>query len=133
MENATTIKVEEMDCWSADDWAAFGVGIWELHGQIVADPAYISEAVDLLIGLRKVLPKLTLIMKKYACDLADALASLCCERINSLADDCRWDAQQLVQSHTASATPDDALPDDGDDLGIPHEWFDVLGNDDDVD
>lgn len=133
MENTNTIKVEEMDCWAADDWAAFGVGLWELRGQIVADPAYIAEAVDILVGLRKALPELNLAMKKYACDLADDIALLCCERINSLVGDCRWDARQASQSYTAPSAPDDTPPDGGDDLGLPREWFDVLGDDDDDD
>lgn len=133
METTNNIRVEDMNEWEADDWVAFGLSMWELRGNIMADPAYIDSGIDILVGLQKSLPGHTPIMRKYIADLADSIADLLCERIRALANDCRWDAQQMTQAHTAPATPDDTPPDDGDDLGVHREWFDVLGDDDDDD
>lgn len=131
-DGVNNIQVHDMNCWAVDDWAAFGVSLWNLQIQIKQDPAYISEAVDILVGLRIALPKLPPIMRKYATDVADMVAGLCCDCIKGLADDCRWDARQVAQSH-AMAAPDDNPPDDDppDDLGLPPEWFDDVDDDDD--
>ena len=60
MENNTNnIQIEEMDCWAVDDWAAFGISLWTLQRKIKEDPAYISESVDILVGLREVVPRLS--------------------------------------------------------------------------
>lgn len=116
------INLEEMNCWAVDDWAAFCVSLWSLQGQIKQDPAYISEAIDILTGIRKVLPQLSPDMRKYATDIADMVAGLCCDSIRGLADDCRWDARQAAQ---------DASSQDDDDCGVelPREWFDGLDDD----
>lgn len=131
METANNIRVEEMSEWEADDWAAFGVSLWELRGNIIADPAYIDAGIDILVGLKKSLSECAPIMRKYIADLADSVADLLCERIRSLADDCRWDARQVAQSSPAISASDNNPPDDGGDLSLPPEWFDVLGDDDD--
>ena len=133
MSDTNNIQVTDMDCWAVDDWAAFGVSLWRLQAQIKQDPAYISEAVDILMDLRVARPKLNLIMRKYAADVADMVAGLCCDCIRDLADDCHWDARQVSQSHTITA-PDDEPPDnDEDPLDLPREWFDGLDDDDDDD
>ena len=82
-----------------DDWAAFGISLWTLQRKIKEEPAYISEAVDILVGLRIALPKLSEVMRKYATDVADMVAGLCCDCIRGLADDCHWDARQVAQTH----------------------------------
>ena len=45
------MDMKDMDRWAADDWAAFGLSLWELHGNIVADPAYIDAGVDILVAM----------------------------------------------------------------------------------
>lgn len=132
-DGVNNIQVHDMNCWAMDDWAAFGVSLWHLQTQITKDPAYISEAVDILVGLRIALPKLNLVMRKYATDVADMVAGLCCDCIRGMADDCHWDARQVAQSH-AMAAPDDNPPDDDDDpLDLPPGWFDDGDDDDDDD
>lgn len=132
MENTNNIQITDMYCWAVDDWAAFGISLWTLQRQIKDDPAYISEAIDILDGLRKVLPRLNLVMRKYAADVADMVAGLCCDCIRGLADDCKWDGHRIAQMHAAPAAPDDPPDDDPpDDLGLPKEWFDGLDDDDD--
>ena len=132
MADTNNIQIEEMDCWAVDDWAAFGISLWTLQKSIKEEPAYISEAVDILVGLRVALPKLNLVMRKYAADVADMVAGLCCDCLRSMADDCHWDARQVAQSHPMAA-PDDEPPDDDDGpLDLPPEWF-VDGDDDDDD
>lgn len=132
--DVNNIQVHDMNCWAVDDWAAFGVSLWHLQSQIKKDPAYISEAIDILDGLRIALPKLPPIMRKYAADVADMVAGLCVDCIRGLADDCHWDARQVAQSHPMAA-PDDNPPDDDppDDLGLPPSWFDDGDDDDDDD
>lgn len=134
--NTNNIQITEMDCWAVDDWAAFGISLWQLQRQIKEDPAYISEAVDILDGLRKVLPRLGLVMRTYAADVADMIAGLCCDCIRDMADDCHWDARQVAQSHPMAPdddTPYADLPDEDppEDLGLPPEWFDGMDDDDD--
>lgn len=127
MENNTNnIQITEMDDWAVDDWAAFGISLWQLQRQIKEDPAYISEAVDILVGLREVVPRLSLIMRVYATEVADMVAGLCMDCIKSIADDCRWKAQNVTQVRPITMAPDDDPPED---LGLPPEWFD--GDDDD--
>lgn len=134
MSNDTNnIQIEEMNCWAVDDWAAFGISLWTLQRKIKEEPVYISEAVDILVGLRIALPKLSDVMRKYATDVADMVAGLSCECIRGLADDCRWDARQVAQSHPMAA-PDDEPPDNDDDpLDLPPGWFDDGDDDDDDD
>ena len=134
MADTNNIQIEEMDCWAVDDWAAFGISLWTLQKSIKEEPAYISEAVDILVGLRIALPKLSEVMRKYATDVADMVAGLCCDCIRGLADDCHWDARQVAQTHPIASPPDDDPPDDGppDDLGLPPEWFDDGDDDDDA-
>ena len=131
MENNTNnIQIEEMDCWAVDDWAAFGISLWTLQRKIKEDPAYISEAVDILVGLREVMPRLSLIMRVYATDVADMVAGLCCDCIKGITDDCKWQAQNVTQVRPITMAPDDDPPSDDDDpLDLPREWFD--GDDDD--
>ena len=126
---ATDMK--EMSRWAAEDWAAFGLSLWELHGNIMADPAYIDAGVDILVGLRTAIPHVNLELRKYCADTADVIADLCCERIRNLADDCRWDARQVIPQHSATSGSGDDSPDEGDSPDLPPEWFDVLGDDDD--
>ena len=120
-----------MSRWAAEDWAAFGLSLWELHGNIMADPAYIDAGVDILVGLRTAVPHVNLELRKYCADTADVIADLCCERIRNLADDCRWDARQVIPQHSATSGSGDDSPDEGDSPDLPPEWFDVLGDDDD--
>ena len=130
MENNTNnIQIEEMDCWAVDDWAAFGISLWTLQKSIKEDPAYISEAVDILVGLQKVVPRLSLVMRVYATDVADMVAGLCCDCIRGLVDDCRWKAQNVTQVRPITMAPDDDPPED---LDLPREWFDGLDDDDDA-
>lgn len=136
MENNTNnIQIEEMDCWAVDDWAAFGISLWSLQKNIKEDPAYISEAVDILVGLQKVMPRLSLVMRVYAIDVAKMVAGLSCDCIRGLADDCRWNAQNVTQVRPVTLSPDDNLnppeDDDEDPLDLPREWFDGLDDDDD--
>ena len=133
MADTNNIKMEEMDVWAVDDWAAFGISLWTLQRKIKEEPAYISEAVDILEGLRKVLPKLNLVMRKYAADVADMVAGLCCDCIREMAEDCKWTAQNVTQVRPVTLAPDDDPPEDDDppgDLGLPPEWFDCLDDDD---
>ena len=133
MADTNNIKMEEMDVWAVDDWAAFGISLWTLQRKIKDEPAYISEAVDILEGLRKVLPKLNLVMRKYAADVADMVAGLCCDCIREMAEDCKWTAQNVTQVRPVTLAPDDDPPEDDDppgDLGLPPEWFDCLDDDD---
>ena len=128
MENNTNnIQITEMDCWAVDDWAAFGISLWRLQRQIKEDPAYISEAVDILVGLREVVPRLSLVMRVYATDVADMVAGLCCDCIRGLVDDCKWKAQNVTQVRPVTLSPDDDPPED---LGLPPEWFDGIEDDD---
>ena len=134
MADTKNIKMEEMDVWAVDDWAAFGISLWTLQRQIKEEPAYISEAVDILVGIGKVMPRLNLIMRKYAADVADMIAGLCVDCIRGLAEDCKWTAQNATQVRPATLAPDDNPPEDDDppdDLGLPPEWFDCLDDDDD--
>ena len=89
MENTNNIKIEDMDCWAVDDWAAFGISLWTLQKSIKEDPAYISEAIDILDGIRKVMPQLSSVMRKYAADVAAMIAGLCVDCIKGIADDCQ--------------------------------------------
>lgn len=127
MENTNNIKIEDMDCWAVDDWAAFGISLWTLQKSIKEDPAYISEAIDILDGIRKVMPQLSLVMRKYAADVAVMIAGLCVDCIKGIADDCQWTAHQV----TPPLNDDSPEDDDGDGLDLPPEWFDVLGDDND--
>ena len=133
MENNTNnIQIEEMDCWAVDDWAAFGISLWRLQRQIKEDPAYISEAVDILVGLREVVPRLSLVMRVYATDVADMVSGLCCDCIKGIVDDCKWKAQNVTQVRPVTLSPDDDPDDDPpEDLDLPREWFDGLDDDDD--
>ena len=136
MENNTNnIQITDMDCWAVDDWAAFGISLWTLQRKIKEDPAYISEAVDVLVGLREVVPRLSLVMRVYATDVADMVAGLCCDCIRGLVDDCKWKAQNVTQVRPVTLSPDDNLnppeDDDEDPLDLPPEWFDGLDDDDD--
>lgn len=133
MENNTNnIQIEEMDCWAVDDWAAFGISLWTLQRKIKEDPAYISEAVDILVGLREVVPRLSLVMRVYATDVADMVAGLCCDCIKGIVDDCKWKAQNVTQVRPVTLSPDDDPDDDPpEDLGLPPEWFDGIDDDDD--
>ena len=127
------MDMKDMDRWAADDWAAFGLSLWELHGNIVADPAYIDAGVDILVGLRAALPHINLALRKYCADTADVIANLCCERLRGLADDCRWTTTQAA-SMAMGDSPDVEQPEEnGEDLGIPPEWFDDLDDDGDDD
>ena len=128
--NTNNIQITDMDCWAVDDWAAFGISLWTLQHKIKEEPAYISEAVDILEGLRKVLPKLNLVMRKYAADVADMVAGLCCDCIREMAEDCHWEARRVVQSHPDTDISDDDPPDDESTLDLPPEWFDGLDDDD---
>ena len=129
MENSSNnIQITDMDCWAVDDWAAFGISLWSLQKNIKEDPAYISEAVDILVGLREVMPRLPMIMRKYATDVADIIAGLCVDCIRGLAEDCKWTAQNVTQVRPVTLSPDDDPPED---LDLPREWFDGLDNDDD--
>lgn len=130
MENINNIKLEEMNVWAVDDWAAFGISLWQLQKSIKEDPAYISEAVDILAGIRKVLPRLNLIMRKYAADVAELVAGLSCDCIRSMAEDCQWDAKRVAQSHRAAPNLNLPEDDDEDPLDLPREWFDGLEDDD---
>ena len=130
MENNTNnIQVEEMDCWAVDDWAAFGISLWTLQKSIKEDPAYISEAVDILVGLREVVPRLSLAMRVYATEVADMVAGLCVDCIKGMADDCKWKAQNVTQVRPVTLSPDDDPPED---LDLPREWFDGIDDDDDA-
>ncbi len=134
MENSTNtnnIQIADMDCWAVDDWAAFGISLWQLQRQIQEDPAYISEGVDIIVELRKVVPRLSQAMARYAADVVDLVAGLCCECIRDLADSCCWDGQTIIQARPVTLTPDDN-PDDElpEDLGLPPEWFDGVEDDD---
>ena len=135
MENNTNnIQIEEMDCWAVDDWAAFGISLWTLQRKIKEDPAYISEAVDILTGLQKVMPRLSLVMRVYAIDVAKMVAGLCCDCIQGMVDDCRWKAENVTQVRPVTLSPDDDPDDDPpEDLDLPREWFDGLDDDDDDD
>ena len=130
MENFNNIKLEEMNVWAVDDWAAFGISLWQLQKSIKEDPAYISEAVDILAGIRKVLPRLNLIMRKYAADVAELVAGLSCDCIRSMAEDCQWDTKRVAQSHRAAPNLNLPEDDDEDPLDLPREWFDGLEDDD---
>ena len=133
MADTNNIKMEEMDVWAVDDWAAFGISLWTLQRQIKEEPAYISEAVDILVGIGKVMPRLSLIMRKYAADVADMIAGLCVDCIRGLAEDCKWTAQNVTQVRPVTLAQDNDLPEDDDppdDLGLPPEWFDCLDDDD---
>ena len=89
-----------------------------------------SEALELAIG-NPMYHWCNLELRKYCADTADVIADLCCERIRSLADDCRWDARQVIPQHSATSGSGDDSPDEGDSPDLPPEWFDVLGDDDD--
>ena len=133
MENTTnSIKLEEMDVWAVDDWAAFGISLWTLQRQIKEDPAYISEAVDILTGLQKVMPRLSLVMRVYAIDVAKMVAGLCCDCIRALADDCHWTAKRVdqVKPYTPGRDLDPPGEDDDDPLDLPPAWFDGVEDDD---
>ena len=135
MENNTNIiQIEEMDCWAVDDWAAFGISLWSLQKNIKEDPAYISEAVDILVGLQKVMPRLSLVMRVYAIDVAKMVAGLSCDCIQGMVSDCSWKAQNVTQVRPVTLSPDDDPDDDPpEDLDLPREWFDGLDDDDDDD
>ena len=135
MENNTNnIQIEEMDCWAVDDWAAFGISLWSLQKNIKEDPAYISEAVDILVGLQKVMPRLSLVMRVYAIDVAKMVAGLSCDCIQGMVSDCSWKAQNVTQVRPVTLSPDDDPYDDPpEDLDLPREWFDGLDDDDDDD
>ena len=125
-----TLGMHEMNQLEADDWAAFAVSLWELRGNIIADPAYIDAGVDLLVGLCEAAPQANLVLRKYIADIAEEIASLCCERLRGLADDCRWTTTQAA-SMTTGGPQDEELPEEyGEDLGIPSEWFDSLDDGD---
>ncbi len=130
MGNSNNINLEEMNVWAVDDWAAFGISLWQLQKSIKEDPAYISEAVDILAGIRKVLPRLNLIMRKYATDVAELVASLSCDCIRSMAEDCHWDAKRVARSHRAAPNLNPPEDDNEDLLDLPREWFDGLEDDD---
>ena len=135
MENNTNnIQIEEMDCWAVDDWAAFGISLWSVQKNIKEDPAYISEAVDILVGLQKVMPRLSLVMRVYAIDVAKMVAGLSCDCIQGMVSDCSWKAQNVTQVRPVTLSPDDDPDDDPpEDLDLPREWFDGLDDDDDDD
>lgn len=128
--NTNNIQITDMDCWAVDDWAAFGISLWTLQRKIKEEPAYISEAVDILTGLREVVPRLSLVMRVYATDVADMVAGLCVDCIKGMADDCKWTAQNVTQVHPVTLSPDDDPPDDASALDLPPEWFDGLDDDD---
>lgn len=133
MENSSNnIQITDMDCWAVDDWAAFGISLWSLQKNIKEDPAYISEAVDILVGLREVMPRLSLVMRVYAIDVAKMVAGLSCECIQGMVDDCRWKAENVTQVRPVTLSPDDDPDDDPpEDLDLPREWFDGIDDDDD--
>ena len=133
MENSSNnIQITDMDCWAVDDWAAFGISLWSLQKNIKEDPAYISEAVDILVGLREVMPRLSLVMRVYAIDVAKMVAGLSCECIQGMVDDCRWKAENVTQVRPVTLSPDDDPEDDPpEDLDLPREWFDGSDDDDD--
>ena len=126
-----TLGMHEMNQWEADDWAAFAVSLWELRGNIIADPAYIDAGVDLLVELREAAPQANLALRKYIADIAVEIASLCCERLRGLADDCRWTTTQAASISMGNPSKEEAPEEVGEDLGIPSEWFDCLDDDDD--
>lgn len=129
--NSNNIQIEEMDCWAVDDWAAFGISLWRLQRQIKEDPAYISEAVDILVGLREVVPRLSLVMRVYAIDVAKMVAGLSCDCIQGIVSDCSWKAQNVTTVRPVTLSPDDDPDDDPpEDLGLPPEWFDGIEDDD---
>ena len=131
--NSNNIQITDMDCWAVDDWAAFGVSLWRLQQNIRIDPAYISEAVDILDGIRHVLPRLPHIMQTYAADVAELISGLCCECIHNLADSCHLDANLVAQNMPSSLNSNIDPADDDGFLELPREWFDDLDDDDDVD
>ena len=135
MENSSNnIQITDMDCWAVDDWAAFGISLWSLQKNIKEDPAYISEAVDILVGLREVMPRLSLVMRVYAIDVAKMVAGLSCDCIREMVDDCHWKAQNVTQVRPVTLSPDDDSTEDDDppdDLGLPPEWFDGIDDDED--
>ena len=128
--NTNNIQITDMDCWAVDDWAAFGISLWTLQRKIKEEPAYISEAVDILVGLQKVVPRLSLAMRVYATEVADMVAGLCVDCIKGMADDCKWKAQKVTQVRPVTLSPDDDPPED---LGLPPEWFDGIEDDDEDD
>ena len=128
--NTNNIQITDMDCWAVDDWAAFGISLWTLQRKIKEEPAYISEAVDILVGLQKVVPRLSLAMRVYATEVADMVAGLCVDCIKDIADDCKWKAQNVTQVRPVTLSPDDDPPED---LGLPPEWFDGIEDDDEDD
>lgn len=128
--NTNNIQITDMDCWAVDDWAAFGISLWTLQRKIKEEPAYISEAVDILVGLQKVVPRLSLTMRVYATEVADMVAGLCVDCIKGMADDCKWKAQNVTQVRPVTLSPDDDPPED---LGLPPEWFDGIEDDDEDD
>ena len=130
MDNTNNIQITDMDCWAVDDWAAFGISLWTLQHKIKEEPAYISEAVDILVGLQKVVPRLSLAMRVYATEVADMVAGLCVDCIKDIADDCKWKAQNVTQVRPVTLSPDDDPPED---LGLPPEWFDGIEDDDEDD
>ena len=130
MDNTNNIQITDMDCWAVDDWAAFGISLWTLQRKIKEEPAYISEAVDILVGLQKVVPRLSLTMRVYATEVADMVAGLCVDCIKGMADDCKWKAQNVTQVRPVTLSPDDDPPED---LGLPPEWFDGIEDDDEDD
>ena len=130
MDNTNNIQITDMDCWAVDDWAAFGISLWTLQRKIKEEPAYISEAVDILVGLQKVVPRLSLAMRVYATEVADMVAGLCVDCIKDIADDCKWKAQNVTQVRPVTLSPDDDPPED---LGLPPEWFDGIEDDDEDD
>ena len=87
MADTNNIQIEEMDCWAVDDWAAIGISLWTLQTSIKEEPAYISEAVDILVGLRVALPNRTLVMRTYAAEVAHLLAGLGLDCLRALADE----------------------------------------------
>lgn len=107
MADTNSIKMEEMDVWAVDDWAAFGIALWTLQRKIKEDPAYISEAVDILVGLQKVVPQLSLTMRVYAIEVAKMVAGLSCDCIRGMVDDCSWKAQNVTQVRPITLSPDD--------------------------
>ena len=127
--NTNNIQITDMDCWAVDDWAAFGISLWTLQRKIKEEPAYISEAVDILVGLQKVVPRLSLTMRVYATEVADMVAGLCVDCIKGMADDCKWKAQNVTQVRPVTLSPDDDPPED---LDLPREWFDGIDDDDDA-
>lgn len=128
--NTNNVQITDMDCWAVDDWAAFGISLWTLQHKIKEEPAYISEAVDILVGLQKVVPRLSLAMRVYATEVADMVAGLCVDCIKDIADDCKWKAQNVTQVRPVTLSPDDDPPED---LGLPPEWFDGIEDDDEDD